>query len=272
MNNRIKNLILLGRSVFAVAIMAFGLLCFAYSDFVSGLEPLPSWVGGRLFLAYSTGIIFVMAGAGLTVSKTAQLAAIILGTVFHLWVLLLHLPKLIAEPRNGSVWTVLFETLALGGAAWVLAKVLSSEQSAQQAPSHILKEMSLFGRLCFGISLPVFGVLHFIYYGYVASVIPGWIPYPLFWAYFTGVAMIAAGISIIFNIKARLAAVLVGAMFGLWVLILHLPRVLVHLNIKEEWTSLFIALAMCGGALIIAGSLILDGSEQEAEAESKFIS
>ena len=270
MNNRIKNLILLGRSFFAVAIMAFGLLCFAYSDFVSGLEPLPSWAGGHLFLAYLTGIIFVTAGASLTVSKVSRLAAIILGAVFFLWILLLHLPKLIAEPHNGGVWTVLFETLALGGAAWVLAKVLSSEQSAEQTPNHFLEKMGVLGRLCFGISLPVFGVLHFIYYGYVASVIPAWIPYPLFWAYFTGIAMIAGGISIISNIKARLAAVLLGIMFGLWVLILHLPRVLAHLNIKEEWTSLFIALAMCGGALINAGSLMRDDLEQGADAESKF--
>lgn len=53
----------------------------------------------------------------------------------------------------------------------------------------------------------------------------------------------------------RIAALCTAAMFGSWVLILHTPRMLAHIRDANEWTSLLIALAMCGGALAIAGTL-----------------
>jgi len=41
-------------------------------------------------------------------------------------------------------------------------------------------------------------------------------------------------------------------MFFLWVVLLHLPRVAAaHLN-GNEWTSVLVALAMSGSALIVA--------------------
>ena len=149
-------------------------------------------------------------------------------------------PHLCADPRNGGAWTAAFEIVALGGAAAILA-----------VPSR-----PALGRLCFGLALPVFGLLHFVYRDYVASVIPGWIPAHMFWAYATGVAHIAAGAGIVLDVMgrgARLAAILVGAMFGTWVVILHAPRALAALDHRPEWTSLFVALAMCGGAWLLAG-------------------
>ena len=84
---------------------------------------------------------------------------------------------------------------------------------------------------------------------------PAWIPARLFWAYFVGAAFIAAGASIVTKVKARLAASLLGIMFAIWVLILHLPRVVANLHTKQEWTSLVIALGMSGGSWLVAQSL-----------------
>jgi hypothetical protein len=44
-------------------------------------------------------------------------------------------------------------------------------------------------------------------------------------------------------------------MFLLWVFLLHLPRVAAAPHNGNEWTSLFVALAMSGGALLIAETL-----------------
>jgi hypothetical protein len=112
-----------------------------------------------------------------------------------------------------------------------------------------------FGRLCFGISLPVFAATHFIYADFVATLIPAWIPGRLFLAYFTGAAHLFAGLAIVSNIKARLAAMLAGAMYGSWALILHVPRVTADIGNQGEITSLFVAVALCGSAWLIAGSV-----------------
>jgi hypothetical protein len=69
-----------------------------------------------------------------------------------------------------------------------------------------------------------------------------------------GTAFIAAAVSIATKGQAPLAAILLGAMFFSWVIIVHAPRVAVHLRNGNEWTSAFIALAMCGGAWIVAGT------------------
>jgi hypothetical protein len=44
-------------------------------------------------------------------------------------------------------------------------------------------------------------------------------------------------------------------MFFLWVVILHAPRVYASLHNGDEWSSLFVALAMAGASFFIASTL-----------------
>jgi uncharacterized membrane protein len=228
-----------GRVAYGIAIVALGADGLACGDFLPGLQPAPAGLPARAALAYLTGAILVAAGAGIAADRRTLTAARVTLGLACLWLLAFHAPVLLAHPGNGGAWTSAFEIFAIAGAAAVIA-----------VPSR-----PALGRLCFGLSLPAFGVLHFVYRDYVASVIPAVIPGHLFWAYATGVAHIAAGAGIAFAIKPRLAATLAGAMFGSWVVILHLPRALAALDHPAEWTSLFVALAMCGGAWLVAGTM-----------------
>lgn len=114
--------------------------------------------------------------------------------------------------------------------------------------------ISTFGRVLFGGSLFVFGAQHFIYAAFVATLVPAWIPARLFWAYFVGAAFVAAGLAIVFRVRARLGATFLGVMFLVFVLIVHAPRILQRSRNSNEWTSGFVALAMCGGALMVASA------------------
>jgi uncharacterized membrane protein len=99
------------------------------------------------------------------------------------------------------------------------------------------------------------GVQHFIYTQFVATLVPQWIPYPVFWAYFAGVALVAGGAGLIVTKTARLAAALSGLMIFLWVVLLHVPRAMAAMPAQQrnEWTAVFEALAFAGVALTIAG-------------------
>lgn len=261
-----KSSIRMGGAVFAIGIAGLGALSIIHSDFVLGLEPVPSWVPFPIAWAYLTGIVLIAVGASIAANIKARLAAISLGLILSLWVLLLHLPKLVLNLRDGGEWTCAFETIALGGAAWVLAGILNTDETGRQNRGAADEKMVALGLLCFAVSLPVFGIQHFIYYDYVASVIPGWIPWHLFWAYFVGIAFFFACVSIITKVKVRLAAALLGIMFGTWVLIVHAPRVANHLHNRPEWTSLFICVAMCGGAWLATGSFdVPDSAERMRE-------
>lgn len=121
-------------------------------------------------------------------------------------------------------------------------------------------------RVALGLAFVAFGISHFVYHGYVESVIPAWIPAHRFFAYATGVAHIAAGCSLITPVQERLATLLLAVMFGSWVLVLHIPRALAHLAHHSEWTSLFVAVAMCGGALATRAYLSAHAAERATSA------
>lgn len=73
----------------------------------------------------------------------------------------------------------------------------------------------------FGVPWLVFGVQHFVYASFVAGLVPAYFPARIFWVYLTGAAMIAAGFAFIFNRKASLAAVLLGTMLVMFLLLIH---------------------------------------------------
>jgi uncharacterized membrane protein YphA (DoxX/SURF4 family) len=110
-------------------------------------------------------------------------------------------------------------------------------------------------RVAFGCCLLVFGIAHFVYADFTATMIPGWLPMPLFWAYFTGCGHLAAGISLVSGIAARLGSTLLAAMFACFVVLLHLPRVFANPTNRVEWTMLGIATSLTGAAWIVRTAL-----------------
>src|SRR5262245_22469881 len=167
-----------------------------------------------------------------------------------LWVLVLHLPRIFREP---VAWLGTFETFAIFGGTWLLAATLPA-QSNPRPWDAIVDRGQTFGRMCFGVSLPVFGISHFVYHDFVATWVPAWLGFPQFWAYFTGVAHIAAGVAIVTGVLPRLAATLAAIMYGSWVLIVHIPRVAAATHDAFEWNGIFVASALCASALLVAGT------------------
>ena len=72
--------------------------------------------------------------------------------------------------------------------------------------------------------LIAFGVDHFLYSEFVATLVPGWIPVHIFWTYASAGALIGSGICILVKFKIRLISFLCGIMLFLWFAILHIPR------------------------------------------------
>ena len=242
-----------GKAIFLAAIAAFGIQCLIRGNVIVGLEPVSLSGMSRGIAGWITGVALLAAVAAALPRATARYGALAIAVILFLWVLLLHVPVLVSTPPSGNTWTPAFEVFAMAGAALALFGIASLPSLGDRELS--ARRAILIGRLCYAVSLPVFGVLHYMYIGYVASVIPSWIPAHVAFGYVTGAAHIAAGVSIATGMLARVAAYCVAAMFGSWVIILHTPRVLAHLHDANEWTSLIVALSMCGGALIVAGTL-----------------
>ena len=125
--------------------------------------------------------------------------------------------------------------------------------------AHGLDKIMPFGRLFFAIPMMVFAAQHFASAKFVVLLLPSWIPAHLFWVYLVGTALIAAALSIILKRQAQLAATLLGIMFFLFVVLLHIPKVVVNPRDRFAWAVALRDLAFSGGAFAFAGAHMKPG-------------
>jgi hypothetical protein len=97
-----------------------------------------------------------------------------------------------------------------------LSRNLPVEERYPQPWNSALDWLIKSGRFIFAIALVVLGLDHFLFFRFVASLVPPWIPWHLFWAFFCGCAFMAAGVSIATRWMGQLGATLIGTMFLLW--------------------------------------------------------
>ena len=244
----------LGRALFSLAIVALGIetwLCARHVGHSLGprynVIPALPWLPATPWIAYLFGTIWVACGVALLSKRMLRTAAITLGGLLLLCALLLDVPKYAVDLGSISLRTTAFEPLALASLAWLLP-----------GPGAIPGSLIRGNRYLLAVCLIVFGADHFLALAFIATLLPAWIPWHVFWVAFFGVALIAAGLSIGLNFLQRWGAAGVGLMFGIWVVTLHLPRVFGLYAIPgapsdpNEWSSLFIATALWGGLWVLA--------------------
>jgi uncharacterized membrane protein YphA (DoxX/SURF4 family) len=120
----VNGLIKSGPYLFAVSSVVFGIDHFLALDFVASL--VPTWIPGGLFWAYLTGTVFITAGISIATGWMARWGATLLGTMFLLWFLLLHAPRVVSaslshDPNSPNEWSSAFIALGMCGGAWILA-------------------------------------------------------------------------------------------------------------------------------------------------------
>jgi len=247
-------LIRAGRLLFAVAVFIFGLQCL--SSATGNRLPIPSigppWTQGGRGLAILVGF-GMMAVAGCLVYRWyGRLGANLFGLGAFVRGLVVYLPLILREPTYPRPWTYLFDLTAMAGAALVIGATLPGLIPQGNVSQRRLAEV---GRWMFAVSLVLFGVQHLLYAVFIKALIPAWIPWHVFWVHFTGIAFLLAAVSLMTKVQVELTGSLLGLMFLLWVIVLHAPRVVRARHNGEEWTSAFVALAMCGASLVMAGAL-----------------
>jgi hypothetical protein len=245
-----------GRVLFAVALIAYGADDFACAHFGLAVRGVP-WFPVTPFFGYLMGIVLISAAFAILANFRVRTIATLLGILFLLLVLFREVTAVIARPMSIGVRTVFFETLSMSAIALMLASILPKESSAPSPWDTVLDKLLRTGPYLFAVSLIVFGIDHFLIIPFIASLVPAWIPAKMFWAYFTGAAFITAGLSIATRKLDEHAGTWFGIMFLLWFVLLHSPRVVnsfrIHdPNLPDEWSSAFIAVAMCAGGWLVA--------------------
>lgn len=242
-----------GSVFYGLCIICFGIQQFMYADMRPVIIPeWPAWLHSPTW-AYLSGAVFIVSGILICINKYARTIELILGGIFLLFFIVFHTVYqlfIIQYSFHLGLWTDALKELAFAGGAFLLAGTHAKNEQAA-AYDHSL---FFYGRVLFSVMLISFGIDHFLYMQSVATLVPFWIPGPVFWTYFAGVTLIGSGVSILFNIFIRPVSMLLALMLFLWFIVLHIPRA-IHdpsgLN-GNEVTSVFEALAFCGIALVIA--------------------
>ncbi|HEX4155086.1 MAG TPA: hypothetical protein VHY48_05695 [Acidobacteriaceae bacterium] len=103
-----------------------------------------------------------------------------------------------------------------------------------------------------GAPLVAFGVEHMVEGGRMAPMVPSWIPVHVFWIYFVGAALIAAGLSFAAGREVRWAAPLFALMIAIFEATLTLPSLTEVVKDHTGWVLLFREPGFVGGALALA--------------------
>jgi uncharacterized membrane protein len=242
-----------GQAVLAVTFIGLGAVGLLYPDFVPLWNPIRASVPSRQLFVYLGALISVTSGIGLLFHRTAAISARLLLTTLLLWLLLFRLPNFLHEPAFAACWSV-FPLAVMLAAAWVLYVWFATDWDREHLSFISGSNGMRCARVIYGLSLVFFGAAHFIDVRDTLSLIPHWLPTPLFWAYFTGAAFIAAGISTIIGFCARLAVTLSACQIGLFLFLVWIPIIAAGSRDPFHWSETILTGALLTGAWTVTDS------------------
>ncbi|HEY4988755.1 MAG TPA: hypothetical protein VII09_03060 [Opitutaceae bacterium] len=243
----------MGRVFFALGIVGLGGQHIFNAEFIAVIvASFPTWMPGRYFWICVAGTGLMVTGISMLLGKGARASGLVLGVALLAALVLLQIPEQARHFVSIGIATNAFKELTLAGGAFIVA---ASANRAKPAPGDGF--LVAFGCFALGLTCAVFGADHFEYRDFVATLVPSWMPGHIFWTYFAGAALVAAGLGMVFRVLPRLASALLGGMIFIWFLVLHIPRALAdpYGGNGNEWTSVFEALAFSGIAFMLVGML-----------------
>jgi len=244
-----------GRLLYAVPLAAFAGEHFTIARLMA--PGIPSWIPAHLFWIYFVGVALVAAALSIVLKKYAQLSSTLLGTMIFLFVVLLHVPRVAANPHDRISWAVALRDLSFSAAAFAFA----STQGKALRPPNTTPILLTIPRYVMAITALFFGVEHFLHPDFapavpLAKLTPTWIPLHLVWSYLAGAVLLAAGACLLVNKKARAAATYLGMTILLIILVIYLPiEISIPSDIGNGLNYIADTMMFCGAVLLLAGAL-----------------
>jgi uncharacterized membrane protein YphA (DoxX/SURF4 family) len=245
-----KMKITFGGWIYGLGVMALGVVCLAWGDFVLG-QPVPKGFPERTALAYAAGAFMLVAGAAVEWRRVAAWGSAALTVYYALVVVaLMNGRVLLHHYAEFGTYSGIAEQLgiAVGG---LIVYAMTAEIDMGLAA-----RLRRVGQMVFGVCALLFGGAHIVYMNLTAPLVPKWLPPTQeFWGYATGVCFVLAGVALLTGVQARLAAVLLTVMLASFTLLIHVPMLLADHSSHMNWTEFAVNLALVGVAWVVADSL-----------------
>jgi hypothetical protein len=229
----------LGRHVFGVAALAWGLITLAWHDYNGWHQPL--------YLVYAAAAALIFGGAAIQFRRSAKTGAAVLAAAYLVFSLLC-VPGIIAKPQIYNSWGNFFEQFSLVTGAGIVYARLSSACSPET--------LNRIGRILLGICAASFTLEQAVYLGATATLVPKWLPpSQMFWAVTTTVLFALAAVALLANRMALLATRLLTMMLVIFGLLVWVPLLLSDPHSHTNWSEFAETFAIAGAAWILADLL-----------------
>lgn len=123
-------LFVLARLSFGIGLIGCGASHFVYAQ--AAADMIPAWMPGRLFWTYLTGAGHIAAGLSLSAGVLMRFAAPLLCFMLASFIVLLHVPRVLADPTSRHEWTMLLVAGLFNGGAWILTGSVLRKDAAQK--------------------------------------------------------------------------------------------------------------------------------------------
>jgi uncharacterized membrane protein len=243
-----------GHVVFAVTMIALGILGLVKGGFAPIWPPVPQGLPAREALAYLCSFVSLAGGLGLLWPRAAAIAARALFVYLLLWLLLFKARFIVRAPLVEVSYQTCGETAVIVAGAWVLYAWFAADWDKRSLAFAVGDKGVRMARVLYALALIAFGLSHFAYLNMTAPLVPAWLPAHVFWAYFTGGTFLAAAAAVLVGVWARLAAALSTLQIGLFTVLVWGPILAAGQVSPQHWAEFVVSWTITAGSWVVADS------------------
>jgi uncharacterized membrane protein len=237
----------IGIWIFALGTIITGVLNVVWGAFDASHQPIAAFGVGAVtlkVLAYLSGVLLIAGGIALLSPITERIGAAV-SAVMYLFFALLWVPRFSSATHayGYHLGVVLFVLLGI------------SQQLMLMSPALLVTWQErgiLAARWMLGVGPIIFGLAHLVSLNIFTRFVPHWIPFPVFWVIFTGLAFLLAGIAIVSRKWDLLATRLLALMLLLFEFIVEVPPIFAQPHSQSAWAGAAYNVVAIGACVVFS--------------------